>query len=183
MEIEGVRLITVHDSDGRTIDVLLFFTVSMRRHQALYVFDKKSSKEDQKIATEAIDKSKRLARMKETVRVIGMDANKPITHHGVSQGVSDLVPKKPGLARAKIRIGPDRKNPNDMLDDSEFIVRLTMDLKKGQDKVLMVPFRGNPGEMAGRVFHGDFELLMEGSVDIANIKLELYNISDSLRGW
>jgi hypothetical protein len=168
MDIEGIRLFTVRDKAGSLIDLRFYFTVTNGHQIALYGFDKASSKSNQKTADQAIENSKQLVRMKESVKKIGVDAGKPVTQR-VTAGIFDIVPNEEGPA--KIIIGKVEKG--------HFSVRLSIEQKKPEDRIaLEVPFDGDPGAMKGKVFDGQAFFLQDGQTEVAKLKLELYNVGN-----
>lgn len=177
MDIEGVRLWRVLDKGGALIDIRLFFTASNGQHVALYVFDKQSSKTSQAAASVAIDKSKTLTRMKETVETVGTDAPAVVTQH-VAASFDGIVPSSRSKLKQKDRTRLDtiRFGKSDSAART-FSVRLKIPQGSKDDPIVLdVPFRGEPGDLDGEVFHGEAEFLIDGSKPVAEVKLELYGV-------
>lgn len=171
MDITGVRLITVLDKDDKLLDIDVIFTAENGHHVAIYSFHKKLSDKKQTRVTDAIEKAKRLAKMKDKVRVIGKDADKPVTKT-VGAAFDSLVPK--GEGPAKIFIGK--------VERDHFSVRLSIPQKKNSDEdkiILEIPFKGSAGDLKGQAFDGEVTFLTDGQQDVAKVKLEIYNIADS----
>jgi hypothetical protein len=171
MDITGIRLLTVLDKDGKVLNIDVTFTAENAHFIALYSFHKKLSDKKQERVTDAIQKAKTLAKMKEKVRVIGREVDEAVTQK-VSAAFNSLVPK--GEGPAKIFIGKVEKD--------KFSVRLSIPQKKDSDEgkiVLEIPFKGVAGDLKGQTFDGEVTFLTEGTQDVAKVKLEIYNIGNS----
>ena len=170
MEIEGIKLFTIHDKAGGLIDLRMFFTAGNGHVEALYGFDKSSSKSQQGTANKVIDDALVLTKMKESVRIIGKDAVRSIA---VSQQVATpfekLVPN--GEGPANILIGKVQKD--------RFSVRLSINQKKGNNINLEVPFEGDASNLKGATFFGDAVFLTSIKQEVAKAKLHLINIPDT----
>ena len=95
MDINGARLITVHDKEKNLIEVRMSFTAHHGDiSQALYEFDKEDNKQIEATAQEAIDKAKKLAKMKEQVKVIGRESSAALPQKAQPRAFSALVPNK-----------------------------------------------------------------------------------------
>ena len=168
-EIIGVRLWTVRADRGKgdLLDLRFAFTISVGQGIVMYAFDKTSSKKTQARAQEAMDKAAALSKSKDGVKVIGKEANTPITARLPVDFVK-LVPKDEGPAR--ILIGKsDGKG--------HFMVRINVTQPKGSDSVAFdVPFDGNlPDNLKNKTFDGEALLITAGSVDVAKTNLFMRN--------
>jgi hypothetical protein len=173
MDINGARLITVHDKEKSLIEVRMSFTAHQGDiSQALYEFDKEDNKEVEDAVLEVIDKAKKLAKMKEKVKVVGRESSARLQQKAQPRAFSALVPNK-DKTRATIKIGKG----SGANGAKEFTVTLTIKSAKGQDPMtLNVPFSGVPGSLADKVFHGQLWYLTEGQRDVAQVMREILNI-------
>jgi hypothetical protein len=162
MFIHGDRLFEIVDKDGALIDIKMFFTAHAydgSAHQALYAFDKRSTKEEQDAAGKAF-----LTPPNKRVKAIGRDSSADIEIKKSSRAYSDLVPyeqnnNKEGTTEAIIRIGRGTK---------EFTVGLRVKAyKKLEGMNLDIPFTGDPGGLSGSVFHGKLSFIIDGQRDVA----------------
>jgi|RhiMetdeSRZDD1v2_1073273.scaffolds.fasta_scaffold03676_27 hypothetical protein len=167
MFIHGDRLFEIVDKDGGLIDIKMFFTAHAydgSAHQALYAFDKASTKEEQDAAGKAF-----LTPPNKQVKAIGKDSSADVEIKKSSRAYSDLVPNernnKEGTTEAIIRIGSK--------DTKAFTVRLRVKAYKDQEGMnLDIPFTGDPGRLSGSVFHGKLAFITDGQRDVAKFLVD-----------
>jgi|RhiMetdeSRZDD1v2_1073273.scaffolds.fasta_scaffold915573_2 hypothetical protein len=172
MDINGARLITVHDKEKSLIEVRMLFTAHQGDiSQALYEFDKEGTKEQEATALKAIENAKKLATMKERVKVVGRDSA-PIEHKAQPRSFANLVPNQ-NKTPAEIRIGKGFGANG----DKKFTVTLTIKpTKHDESMTIKVPFTGVAGSLEDKVFLGQLWYLTEGQRDVAKVMLEILNI-------
>jgi hypothetical protein len=178
MDIEGIRFFSVHDKDGSRMYLALAFTATNGTHTAIYGFHRARRKVDQEKAIKEFEKA---TRGQGNVKIVGTDAYPPlIIKQTVSAYVNGLVPDRPDddAKRDEIAIGKLQKTGG----KNHFTVTVKID--QGKDRknkplgklVVEVPFQGDPGTLAGTVFHGSVGLMAEGRREVAEVKLRLYDI-------
>lgn len=159
MELSGFVLYTVTNKDT-LVDLRLGFTAAQGKDIAIYWFDKNSSQTDQTTADVSVRLKAHGKKPRQPVKIIG-DRAEDMNDQRMKEGFDKLAKSGSG-EKAKITILKPSKDA--------FTVKIEKLGGSGSD--LMVPFSGDPDDLAGQHFPGMlmmFASSKEKDIDIAGL--------------